>query len=509
MKRVILLISYILLIIGYFFAIGYSLMFIGMIDKMEIPIVLPNTVSYEKAKIELIVQDIGIIILIIFLFLLGFYLNSLYHRLSLKKKDTKKKEDVNSPFVLYLRSFVDDTTTKKGVSSFIDNRTEEEIVIDVFSDIAPVYAIGDPKDKKMPHGASRIYVSDEEWQSTVYELALKAELVLLRLGKTDSFWWEVEMVISNIPLNKIIFIVPYSDTFDNVAVLYKILIKHNIDIQNLGIHIDKKVRGSISSLVYFDCMNNSYTTTLEIRRFTGLFLSYDIILRKALSGLRARYGLSPCTKMSIAKARVLQTLIILYVLFIGFSNTFVDMTSLKYQLPYEFLKRCTDNPVYVQEHSANINGTNLTRCLLEATYGRFLLNDEEFLYLYMIELQSITKMKHDEVIHLCDEPWNSLLMVKKYIKESYNTYLSYMVKAANEAVSNKEILKDVIMSYKDMTYELPYWLHEVINQIEESELNEYESISLFSQTVLDHINDEDIVDVLKILLAQNINVSDN
>ena len=199
-------------------------MIFGLISPTEIPIALEGTLEYFNIKTQLIGQDIGSILLIIVCIILSSFFYYLYRRLNKKKKDTFDKDSISAPFVLYLRSFVDDKTTKKRISIFNDVRTEEEVLVSVLSDIAPVYAIGDPKDKKMPLGASRIYVDDKHWKSTVIDMMNRAVVVVLRLGKTDSFWWEVETAVKNISLDKVMFVVPESKTFSNVATLYKILL---------------------------------------------------------------------------------------------------------------------------------------------------------------------------------------------------------------------------------------------------------------------------------------------
>lgn len=264
-------------LIAFVYTIGYFEMIFGLISPTEIPVALEGTLEYFNIKTQLIGQDIGSILLIIVCIILSSFFYYLYRRLNKKKKDTFDKDSISAPFVLYLRSFVDDKTTKKRISIFNDVRTEEEVLVSVLSDIAPVYAIGDPKDKKMPLGASRIYVDDEHWKSTVIDMMNRAVVVVLRLGKTDSFWWEVETAVKNISLDKVMFVVPESKTFSNVATLYKILLNHNIDIKNIDINIEKKNQGSISSFLYFD--NNGQAVTHEVKtpQFTRLILSYENI----------------------------------------------------------------------------------------------------------------------------------------------------------------------------------------------------------------------------------------
>lgn len=158
--------------------------------------------------------------------------------------------------------------------------------------------------------ASRIYVDDEHWKSTVIDMMNRAVVVVLRLGKTDSFWWEVETAVKNISLDKVMFVVPESKTFSNVATLYKILLNHNIDIKNIDINIEKKNQGSISSFLYFD--NNGQAVTHEVKtpQFTRLILSYENILRNALLGFRVKFGLKTKNRHKVKWARALEILLI-------------------------------------------------------------------------------------------------------------------------------------------------------------------------------------------------------
>ena len=257
------------------FSLGYIELYFGLITPIKIPIVIEGTMEYFEIESQLVGQDVITILIIIINIVLFSSCHSLYHRSKKRKKDTFNKDAIKGPFVLYLRSFLDDKTTHKRVSFINDIRSEEEVLVEVMSDIAPVYAIGDPKDKKMPWGASRIYVDDEHWKSTVVDMMHKAEVVVLRLGKTESLWWEVETVIKNVPLGKIMFVVPEINAFNNVAMLYKILLEYKVDISNLSISVEKKSRGSISSFLYFDQEGKLVSTEVKIPHFTRLVLSYE------------------------------------------------------------------------------------------------------------------------------------------------------------------------------------------------------------------------------------------
>ncbi|MBQ3732472.1 MAG: hypothetical protein II859_00745 [Bacteroidales bacterium] len=287
-------------------------------------------IDYQMSLMEMIGQDIFVFVILLLLFFLFAVCYSWYHRLNKKKKDILDPNDINGPFVLYLRSFVDDKVTGKSVSVLSDERTEEEVLVEILTDIAPVYAIGDPKDIKMPLGASRVYVDDDHWKSTVQTMAERAEVVALRLGKTDSFWWEVRMVLENIPLEKILFIVPESKTFSKVSNLYKILLDHGVDIENYDITVEKKRRGSISSFLFFDQNKIPKTCEVQIARFTRFLVSYADILRSTLAEFRAMFGLSSPKSKSIRYSRVFFILLILGLIGMVVGQFLKDYAALTY-----------------------------------------------------------------------------------------------------------------------------------------------------------------------------------
>lgn len=214
------------------------------------------------------------------------YFSALIAKLRHKHKSKEKNvqlSDVKPPFVLYLRSFCADKITGEAAYYLTSVYNEEESLVRVLEQIAPVYAIGDPKDEKMPMGATRIYVSDEHWKSTVKSLANKAEAVVLRLGKTDSFWWEVELALKDIPLHKLLFAVPVAETFSEVSTLYKILMDHQIDISDQRIGVNPVKMGSLSSFLYFDTKGKPHSSIVESPKLK-IANTYEEILQKSLAG---------------------------------------------------------------------------------------------------------------------------------------------------------------------------------------------------------------------------------
>lgn len=272
-------------------------------------------------------QNIMLPILIIIFTIITMWLQSINHRLGRKKKSTLKKEDIQGPFILYLRSFIDDATTRKSTNTLSDITSEEEALVEALSDIAPVYAIGDPKDDKSPLGASRLYVSDDEWKNTVEYLAQRAQVVVLRLGRTDSFWWEVRMALSKIDKQKILFVIPESDSLDSILVLSKYLLEQNVDMSKVKTSVAKKPFGSISNFIYFNEKGEACSCNFVAYRFTSLLLSYANMLRSSLADFRKRFGLVT-EAPKVRKLRCLQVLLIAYFFIIGAMHLFSDSVTL-------------------------------------------------------------------------------------------------------------------------------------------------------------------------------------
>jgi hypothetical protein len=108
--------------------------------------------------------------------------------------------------VLYLRSFKHDATAARV--EYLDNHSDEEQLSAVLRRIGPVTAVGDPSERRVTLGASRIYLSDAEWQDWVKSQMAAAALVIFRASDTDAFSWEVATAASYLPPGKTAFLLP-------------------------------------------------------------------------------------------------------------------------------------------------------------------------------------------------------------------------------------------------------------------------------------------------------------
>lgn len=319
MKHIYKCISYLFYTVALVFFVGVAQLMSGM-QKIDVyPIDNTYDEYYEKQG-EIFTGFLIFPLFAVVFLLLGIFFSSKAKRAAKTKKSTLSYKDIDGPFILYLRSFVDDNKTKNRIS-LLGTESEEEAIVQVMSDIAPVYAIGDPRDEYMPNGASRIYVDDDHWKEAVQVLSKKAIVVVLRLGETDSFWWEVKMTLDNKLLEKLLFIVPTTDSFKDVSILYRIMNEHGIDLDKTDISINKNDRGSIASFLYFDEKCKPQTSRVPTTRFTHIFLSYYDLMCNTLLPFRAKFGLN-MEHTTIRKARILQICLILFFLFFTFSNLF-------------------------------------------------------------------------------------------------------------------------------------------------------------------------------------------
>lgn len=174
---------------------------------------------------------------------------SLRHHFMGQSAHELMKKDLRRP-ILYLRSFNKEllSTTTRGRFSYISkffnhslymysgpskfdysllknrirsdflntNRSlldEQLIFASFFSTIGPYIAIGRPGETfgTMDIGAAKMYVTDDEWQSTVLNLLKRSAAIVLEAGDSDGLLWEIEQVITFVPARKLLIVLPTSD----------------------------------------------------------------------------------------------------------------------------------------------------------------------------------------------------------------------------------------------------------------------------------------------------------
>jgi hypothetical protein len=122
-------------------------------------------------------------------------------------------KDPRAP-ILFLRPFTVDSKIarvrigKDLVSLAFNTKTEEELIAKEMSKIGPCVAIGRPDEKLPQLGFTRIYVSDDNWQETVLEYMSRAQLVVLIVGSSRNFSWELQKAVELVKPEHLLFLVP-------------------------------------------------------------------------------------------------------------------------------------------------------------------------------------------------------------------------------------------------------------------------------------------------------------
>jgi hypothetical protein len=122
--------------------------------------------------------------------------------------------------VLYLRSFTRDAGMFEspadafrlvtGFGGGLNFQTHEQGLQKAVADVGPVVAVGHPRERLPPRGAARLYI-DRDWQTVVARLVADSSLVILRIGQTEGFWWEVRHVLATCNPSKILLYLPKED----------------------------------------------------------------------------------------------------------------------------------------------------------------------------------------------------------------------------------------------------------------------------------------------------------
>lgn len=439
-----------------------------------LPIALEGTLDFFDAQCYIFGETIGYLLWSISSYILFAIFLSQFHKYNRRKKATLNHNDIKGPFILYLRSFIDDKTTSKNPYIGINTKSEEEHLVASLSDIAPVYAIGDPKDTEMPNGASRIYVDDEHWKSVVEELSNRALLVVLRLGKTDSFWWEVEMATQKLPIQKIVFIVPHHKTMESITTLSNILTSHAIDCKISNLDIKKRRRGSISSIIYFDEQNQMQVKQVRMYRFTSLFISYETVIKNALDAVRQKFGCTPNHKLPVRKARTTETGLLAILLLFTISLYHTKINEVKYMVPLELAELYVQDQGFVEKYGNEISYKTMFDGYLESQKGIIMLNDNDLYSLISTEIATLVCIKPDEFEHIDKGLRHMLLMIKKYMPKEYNLYIEYLATAASYAINYPHIIDEANDYYNNLEFDNHYLqvIHNLLIKIDNREFGD-------------------------------------
>src|SRR5262249_37052807 len=123
------------------------------------------------------------------------------------------------PPILLLRSFSDDHSLRVRKSGVLAGftltaltgkaATFEEVLVKVFAAFGPVIAIGRPGEALPPVGAARTYVPEgKDWKEEVRALAERSGWIVMVLGLSEGFRWELEMVLGLGSPEKVVIVLP-------------------------------------------------------------------------------------------------------------------------------------------------------------------------------------------------------------------------------------------------------------------------------------------------------------
>jgi len=117
--------------------------------------------------------------------------------------------------VLYLRSFLDDSSTAKptsrflGMGNIVTPATQEEQVVAVLQGAGPVVAVGQPGEALPELGAARLYLQDHEWKDEVSSLMQHSCLTAIRAGTSEGLLWEIQTAVKQNRPQQLVLLIPF------------------------------------------------------------------------------------------------------------------------------------------------------------------------------------------------------------------------------------------------------------------------------------------------------------
>ena len=85
-----------------------------------------------------------------------------------------------------------------------DDTTAEQKLVNALKKYGPVIAIGRPGELLPSLGAARFYVTDDQWQQKVADVANVSELVVWTTGTSEGLRWELSHLLEWVPTARLI-----------------------------------------------------------------------------------------------------------------------------------------------------------------------------------------------------------------------------------------------------------------------------------------------------------------
>jgi hypothetical protein len=145
------------------------------------------------------------------------YVFLIYSRFNFQPDAEKLLAADKRPPILFLRSFADDERLnfwnfQRAETALFDFSLESRL-LSHFGTIGPFVAIGSPQDSTPLLGASRVQLSDDEWQRVVRQWMRAAHYVIVMVGVTYWATWELSFVIARGYVGKLIVLFPEARRF--------------------------------------------------------------------------------------------------------------------------------------------------------------------------------------------------------------------------------------------------------------------------------------------------------
>jgi hypothetical protein len=121
-----------------------------------------------------------------------------------------KRNEARRP-IFYLRSFSLEVWDKPTLRMLLqDDTTAEQKLVNVLKKYGPVIAIGRPGEVLPSLGAARFYVTDDQWQQKVADVANVSQLVVWTTGTSEGLRWELSHLLEWVPLARLVLLAhPY------------------------------------------------------------------------------------------------------------------------------------------------------------------------------------------------------------------------------------------------------------------------------------------------------------
>jgi hypothetical protein len=246
--------------------------------------------------------------LLLFLLALGNFFQKVARANAWSSLDRLTVADPRPP-ILFLRAFRNDQLAvpvpqlgylSRLIALGLPAHSVDTILVEEGVRFGPVVALGNPRDPLPPYGAARGYFQDKDWKRAVTDLAKASQLIVLCLEDTESVAWEIDHVIGQGYLSKVLFVVPpaYVDRGNTAVVVRNLLDK----LRAAHPHVQLPETHDAADIVAVFVDDNGQVEIL--RSSSGSGFAYRLALRRFIY---ARIGDTPNSVMVSALENEIQS----------------------------------------------------------------------------------------------------------------------------------------------------------------------------------------------------------